>query len=129
MYTPHLALQNLWYPLQIPPWKILGLMLLYPFSIFNHISTYCSLISLWPWVFSLSVLCKHCLCRQVCTWPGLLSVFIRVGIEACWRLERYKHVLNGCLLLSVGDVILCAAKFSSLHMQMASRATSHTGNI
>lgn len=55
------------------------------------------------------------------------SVFIRVRIEACWWFKHCKHVLNGCLPHSVGDVIPCAAwaKFNILHMQAAKRVVEH----
>lgn len=73
---------------------------------------------------SLSVLCKRCI-HMVCkrAHGQLHSVFTRAGTEACQWFKHGKHILNGCLLHSVGDVITCApwAKFNILHMQVAKR--------
>lgn len=77
---------------------------------------------------SLSVLCKRCIHTVHKRAHGQpRSVFTRAATDACRWFKHGKHILNGCLLHSVGDVITCApwAKFNILHMQDATRRKTY----
>ena len=110
--TPHLCIhthldpKKLWYLLQRPLWNILTLVLLQSCSVFNH-----KLRRLQPLppalVKFLYLLCVNTAHTHKCAHGQPHCVFTRASIEACRWFKHCKHVLNGCLLHSVGDVIPC----------------------